>query len=148
MVISYNSLPTDYNSIYNDRLGAHLVVGGWVSTHFRQTWCSFPPKVPPGQIGGLGWWVWDSRDTPKEQIPFIRESQQSKPLGPKRPIKHYLIYMNVNIIPGTCLSQAFDSRKKHYTLPETNMAPKNGWLEYYVPFRSAYFQGPCFFQGV
>ena len=29
------------------------------------------------------------------------------------------------------------------TLPETNMAPKNGWLEYYFPFLEAYFQGPC-----
>ena len=26
-----------------------------------------------------------------------------------------------------------------YTLPETNIAPKNGWLEYYFPFRMAYF---------
>ena len=36
-------------------------------------------------------------------------------------------------------------KKKHlYTLPEANIAPKNGWLEYYVPFwDSAYFQGIC-----
>ena len=28
-----------------------------------------------------------------------------------------------------------------YTLPETNMAPENGWLEYQFPFGMAYFQG-------
>ena len=26
------------------------------------------------------------------------------------------------------------------TLPETNIAPKNGWLEYYFPIGEAYFQ--------
>ena len=30
-----------------------------------------------------------------------------------------------------------------YTLPETNIAPKNGWLEYYFPIGKAYFQGLC-----
>jgi len=25
------------------------------------------------------------------------------------------------------------------TLPETNTAPQNGWLEYYVPFGIVYF---------
>ena len=29
------------------------------------------------------------------------------------------------------------------TLPETNMAPENGWLEYYLPFGMAYFQVLC-----
>ena len=29
------------------------------------------------------------------------------------------------------------------TLPETNRAPKNGWLEYYFPIGDAYFQGIC-----
>ncbi len=28
-----------------------------------------------------------------------------------------------------------------YTLPETNIAPENGWLEYYFPIGEAYFQG-------
>ena len=28
-----------------------------------------------------------------------------------------------------------------YTLPETNIAPENGWLEYYFPIEMAYFQG-------
>ncbi len=27
------------------------------------------------------------------------------------------------------------------TLPGTNIAPKNGWLEYYFPIGEAYFQG-------
>ena len=27
------------------------------------------------------------------------------------------------------------------TPPETNVAPKNGWLEYYFPIGEAYFQG-------
>ena len=29
------------------------------------------------------------------------------------------------------------------TLPETNIAPTNGWLEYYFPIGKAYFQGLC-----
>ena len=28
-------------------------------------------------------------------------------------------------------------------LPETNVAPKNGWLEYYFPLGEAYFQWLC-----
>ena len=28
-----------------------------------------------------------------------------------------------------------------YTLPETNIAPTNGWLEYYFPIGEACFQG-------
>ena len=30
---------------------------------------------------------------------------------------------------------------ERYTLPETNIAPENGWLEYSFPFGMAYFQG-------
>ena len=30
---------------------------------------------------------------------------------------------------------------KSNTLPETNIAPKNGWLEYYFPIGEAYFHG-------
>ncbi len=29
------------------------------------------------------------------------------------------------------------------TLPKTNIAPTNGWLEYYFPIGMAYFQGLC-----
>ena len=28
-----------------------------------------------------------------------------------------------------------------FTLPETKIASKNGWLEYYFPIGEAYFQG-------
>ena len=30
-----------------------------------------------------------------------------------------------------------------FTLPETNIDPENGWLEYYFPIGEAYFQGLC-----
>ena len=30
-----------------------------------------------------------------------------------------------------------------FTLPETNMAPENGWLEDKFPFGKAYFQVLC-----
>ena len=30
-----------------------------------------------------------------------------------------------------------------YTLPETNIVPKDGWLEYYFPIEEAYFQRLC-----
>ena len=33
--------------------------------------------------------------------------------------------------------------QKCFTLPETNIAPENGWLEYYFPIGKAYFQGLC-----
>ena len=33
------------------------------------------------------------------------------------------------------------------TLPKTNIVPENGWLEDNFPFRKAYFQGICSFQG-
>ena len=29
------------------------------------------------------------------------------------------------------------------TLPDTNIAPENRWLEYYFPFGKVYFQGIC-----
>ena len=34
-----------------------------------------------------------------------------------------------------------------YTLPETNIAPKNGWLEYYFPIAKAYFSGVMLVSG-
>ena len=34
-------------------------------------------------------------------------------------------------------------RKFDVTLPETNIAPENGWLEYYIIFGIAYFQVLC-----
>ena len=35
------------------------------------------------------------------------------------------------------------SKNNHVTLPETNIAPENGWLEYYFPIGMAYFQVLC-----
>ena len=32
---------------------------------------------------------------------------------------------------------------RKYTLPETNISPENGWLEYYFPIGEAYFEGLC-----
>ena len=40
------------------------------------------------------------------------------------------------------MNHKLDKYEKN-TLPETNIAPKNGWLEYYFPIGEAYFQGPC-----
>ena len=34
-------------------------------------------------------------------------------------------------------------KKKVSTLPETNIAPENGWLDYQFPFGMTYFQGLC-----
>ena len=34
-------------------------------------------------------------------------------------------------------------QREFFTLPETNIAPKNGRLEYYFPIGEAYFQGLC-----
>ncbi len=34
-------------------------------------------------------------------------------------------------------------RMLELTLPETNIATKNGWLEYYFHIGEAYFQGLC-----
>ena len=33
------------------------------------------------------------------------------------------------------------------TLPETDIDPSNGWLEYYFPIGEVYFQEICLFQG-
>ena len=45
-------------------------------------------------------------------------------------------------VHSTCL------RKFDITLPETNIAPENGWLEHYVIFGIAYLQVLCSFQGL
>jgi len=34
-------------------------------------------------------------------------------------------------------------KRRVITLPETNIAPENGWLEDYFPFGKAYFQVLC-----
>ena len=42
-----------------------------------------------------------------------------------------------------CHQQSKIAKIEHLeiTLPETNIAPENGWLEYYFPIGEAYFQG-------
>ncbi len=46
---------------------------------------------------------------------------------------HIIVYL---MLLGTEFSfRALD------TLPKTNIAPTNGWLEYYFPIGEAYFQG-------
>ena len=37
--------------------------------------------------------------------------------------------------------------KRKTTLPETNIAPENGWLEYYFPIGMAYFSGAMLVSG-
>ena len=41
----------------------------------------------------------------------------------------------------------FEASKRQYTLPETNIAPENWWLEDYFPFGMAYFRGYVSFRG-
>ena len=43
---------------------------------------------------------------------------------------------------SACVCVCVDQRKrcKTCTLPETNIASENGWLEYYFPIGEAYFQ--------
>ena len=36
-----------------------------------------------------------------------------------------------------------ESLSKHGTLPETNVAPKNEWLEYYFPIGEAFTGANC-----
>ena len=36
--------------------------------------------------------------------------------------------------------QTVQNQLKTYTLPETDIAFENGWLEYYFPLGEAYFQ--------
>jgi len=43
--------------------------------------------------------------------------------------------------PKKMIHQNKTSKNAGITLPETNLAPENGWLEYQFPFGMAYFQG-------
>ena len=49
---------------------------------------------------------------------------------------------NLNPVFFSCLqeSRSLPRSFSNNTLPETNIAPENGWLEYYFPFGMAYFQ--------
>ena len=75
-----------------------------------------------------GPWWWSAREfwDATKRWPFLSKHSQriegSRVLNPK----------------CQCLGAAKNSLN---TLPETNIAPKNGWLEYYFPIGKAYFQG-------
>ena len=43
--------------------------------------------------------------------------------------------------PFSSVSQKGTFKYRLNTLPKTNIAPTNGWLEYYFPIGEAYFQG-------
>ena len=43
----------------------------------------------------------------------------------------------------SCCKDNGDLHCTRYTLPETNIAPENQWLEDEFPFGMAYFQGLC-----
>ena len=51
----------------------------------------------------------------------------------------------VNGLEGCCKCL---NRMVEHTLPETNIAPGNEWLEDEVPFGMVYFEGFCYFQGL
>ena len=46
---------------------------------------------------------------------------------------------SADVVPK--VGQGPSARRGGTTLPETNIAPTNGWLEYYFPIGEAYFQG-------
>ena len=44
-------------------------------------------------------------------------------------------------MPGSACFRRHARSQKTSNHPETNIAPKNGWLEYYFPIGEAHFQG-------
>ena len=60
----------------------------------------------------------------------------------RHPSKHFHEYLKASISIGGNLGihKLFWNK---LTLPETNMSPENGWLEYQFPFWKAYLQGLC-----
>ena len=54
-----------------------------------------------------------------------------------------MISLNVSTWTKKTKTVVFLPSRSCNTLPETNIAPKNGWLEYYFPIGEAYFQGLC-----
>ena len=54
----------------------------------------------------------------------------------------YLVHIYMYLMKLSHMSFFIKSMAyKWHTLPETNIAPENGWLEYYFPIGEAYFQG-------
>ena len=58
-------------------------------------------------------------------------------------LDHVPLHLFVDNASGGSLFAKKKTRPKWCTLPETNIAPENGWLEYYFPIGKAYFQGLC-----
>ena len=54
------------------------------------------------------------------------------------------VFCSMNYDQRICIESALTETNWN-TLPETNIAPENGWLEDYFPFGKAYFQGLCWF---
>ena len=53
-------------------------------------------------------------------------------------VRWYIIYTDISFRNHL---RDYTTLKERYTLPETNIAPENGWLEDYFPFGMTYFQG-------
>ncbi len=50
---------------------------------------------------------------------------------------------NQAILDNETYLNSVPNKRGENTLPETNVANENGWLEYYFPIGEAYFQGLC-----
>ncbi len=56
---------------------------------------------------------------------------------------NYMTVFGAEFIPGYVHWDVSSHFYLEYTFPETNIAPKNGWLEYYFPIGEAYFPRLC-----
>ena len=65
---------------------------------------------------------------PEERMMFFKEGEEVIMRSMRSKQKHKKQHKETN---------------KQTTLPETNIAPKDGWLEYYFPIGEAYFQVLC-----
>ena len=84
-------------------------------------------------------WVWLRLDEPKLGILPMKLSWKLKRWW-ARVAKHLISRRHCADLSFLCWV--------FFTLPETNIAPENGWLEYSFPFGMVYFQVLCEFQGV
>ena len=66
-------------------------------------------------------------------VPPIHDESSSASL-----MRKLFLHVAITFQPFNLQSQYIE---QHVTLPETNVAPENGWLEYYFPIGEAYFQG-------
>ena len=72
----------------------------------------------------------------KKTRDFFQAKSQTKLAGPEASELWMLFFLGGFLNPGSHIW-------KGCTLPETNIAPKNGWLEYSFPFQIAHFQVLC-----